>query len=44
MKIDNKKIKKNLSNIENNFKNLNDIYYLKLIERAALMMVQSIKK
>ena len=44
MKIDIKKIKKNLSNIENNFKILNDIYYLKLIESAALMIVQSIKK
>lgn len=44
MKIDIKKIKKNLSNIENNFKILNDIYYLKLIESAALMIAQSIKK
>jgi len=44
MKIDNKKIKKNLSDIENNFKTLNNKYYLKLIEDAALMIVKSIKK
>ena len=44
MKINKKIIKKNLIDIENNFKNLNDIFYLKLIEDAALMIVNSIKK
>ena len=44
MKINNEKIKKNLSDIENNFKTLNNRYYLKLIEDAALMIVNSIKK
>ena len=44
MKIDKKLIQKNLSNIENNFKILNDKYYLKMIEDAALMIINSIKK
>lgn len=44
MKINNEKIEKNLSDIENNFKTLNNRYYLKLIEDAALMIVNSIKK
>ena len=44
MKINKKIIKKNLFDIENNFKNLNDIFYLKQIEDAALMIVKSIKK
>jgi len=44
MKIDKKLIKKNLSDIENNFKNLNDEYYLELIQKAASLIVNSIKK
>ncbi len=44
MKINNKIIQKNLIDIEKNFKILNDKYYLKLIENAALMIVKSIKK
>ena len=44
MKIDKKLIKKNLSDIENNFKNLNDEYYLELIQKAVSLIVNSIKK
>ena len=44
MKIDKKLIKKNLLNIENNFKSLNDEYYLELIQSAALMIINSIKR
>ena len=44
MKINRNIIKKNLLDIENNFKNLNDTFYLKLIEDAASMIVNSIKK
>ena len=43
MKINQKLIKKNLLDIENNFKNLNDKYYLDLIQNAASMIVNSIK-
>ncbi len=44
MKINKKLIQKNLVDIENNFKILNDKYYLKLIQDAALMIINSIKK
>jgi D-sedoheptulose 7-phosphate isomerase len=44
MKIDKRLIKKNLSDIENNFKNLNDEYYLELIQKAVSLIVNSIKK
>ena len=44
MKINNKIIQKNLIEIENNFKNLNNGFYSRLIEKAALMMIKSIKK
>ena len=44
MKIKKTLIKKNLIDIENNFRNLNNEYYLKLIQDAALMIVKSIKK
>lgn len=37
-------IQKNLIEIENNFKNLNNGFYSRLIEKAALMMIKSIKK
>ena len=44
MKIDKKLIKENLLDIENNFKSLNDEYYLELIQSAALMIINSIKR
>ncbi len=44
MKINKNLIKKNLNDIENNFKNLDDEYYLELIQKAALLIVKSIKK
>ena len=44
MKTNKKLIKKNLKEIENNFKNLNDEYYLELIQKAASLIVNSIKK
>lgn len=37
-------IQKNLIEIENNFKNLNNGFYSRLIEKAALLMIKSIKK
>ena len=44
MKINKKLIQKNLFDIENNFKILNNEYYLNLIQDAALMIINSIKK
>ena len=44
MKTNKKLIKKNLKEIENNFKNLNDEYYLELIQKAASLIVNYIKK
>ena len=44
MKINKNLIKKNLNDIENNFKNLDDEYYLELIQKAASLIVKSIKK
>ena len=44
MKINKKLIKKNLLNIENNFKLLNNPYYCDLIQNAAPMIVNCIKK
>ena len=42
MKINIKVIQKNLLDIENNFKKLNDKFYLKVIEKAALMIIKSL--
>ena len=44
MKINKKIIGKSLKNIENNFRILNDSYYLKLIEKAITLLIGSIKK
>ena len=44
MKINIKVIQKNLLDIENNFKKLNDKFYLKVIEKAALMIIKSMQK
>ena len=44
MKINIKVIQKNLLDIENNFKKLNDKFYLKVIKKAALMIIKSIQK
>ena len=44
MKINKDTIKKNLFDIENNFKNLNNQYYLELINKASTMIIKSIQK
>ncbi len=44
MKLNKKIIGKSLKNIENNFRILNDSYYLKLIEKAITLLIGSIKK
>ena len=43
-KIDLKIIQKNLNNIEKNFNLLNDIYYVKKIEKACNLIIDCLKK
>ena len=43
-KLISKSFKKNLNNIEKNFNLLNDIYYVKKIEKACNLIIDCLKK